>query len=150
MTITYLKKANKTSSTDDNKTREIVENILKDIEKKKEQKDIKTSSEEKKKDDSESSIDEKPFVLETQEEEIPTQEEPDTSKLKAYHPKADDGYGANESDLASARAADTSTKPYVAPNFNAEDPSTWGRTPRNAPCPCGSGKKFKHCHGQSN
>ena len=36
MTITYLKKANKTSSTDDNKTREIVENILKDIEKKKE------------------------------------------------------------------------------------------------------------------
>ena len=47
-----------------------------DIEKKKEQKDIKTSSEEKKKDDSESSIDEKPFVLETQEEETPTQEEP--------------------------------------------------------------------------
>ncbi len=84
------------------------------------------------------------------EQPIPTQEEPDTSKLKAYHPKADDGYGANESDLASARAADTSTKPYVAPNFNAEDPSTWGRTPRNAPCPCGSGKKFKHCHGQSN
>ena len=37
MTITYLKKANKTSSTDDNKTREIVENILKDIEKKKEE-----------------------------------------------------------------------------------------------------------------
>ena len=36
MPITYLKKANKTSSTDDNKTREIVENILKDIEKKKE------------------------------------------------------------------------------------------------------------------
>ena len=47
-----------------------------DIEKKKEQKDIKTSSEEKKKDDSESSIDEKPFVLETQEEETHTQEEP--------------------------------------------------------------------------
>ena len=47
-----------------------------DIEKKKEQKDIKTSSKEKKKDDSESSIDEKPFVLETQEEETPTQEEP--------------------------------------------------------------------------
>ncbi len=27
------------------------------------------------------------------------------------------------------------------------DPATWARTPRNAPCPCGSGKKFKHCHG---
>jgi len=28
-----------------------------------------------------------------------------------------------------------------------EDPATWGKVGRNAPCPCGSGKKFKHCHG---
>jgi preprotein translocase subunit SecA len=27
------------------------------------------------------------------------------------------------------------------------DPSTWGKVPRNAACPCGSGKKYKHCHG---
>ena len=27
------------------------------------------------------------------------------------------------------------------------DPQTWGRIGRNEPCPCGSGKKFKHCHG---
>jgi preprotein translocase subunit SecA len=27
------------------------------------------------------------------------------------------------------------------------DPSTWGKVQRNAPCPCGSGRKFKHCHG---
>ncbi|MEO5324838.1 preprotein translocase subunit SecA [Mesorhizobium sp. CC13] len=27
------------------------------------------------------------------------------------------------------------------------DPSTWGRIGRNEPCPCGSGKKYKHCHG---
>ena len=26
-------------------------------------------------------------------------------------------------------------------------PGDWERTGRNAPCPCGSGKKFKHCHG---
>ena len=26
--------------------------------------------------------------------------------------------------------------------------SPWSGTPRNAPCPCGSGKKFKHCHGR--
>ena len=37
MTITYLKKSPKTSSTDDTKTREIVENILKDIETSKEE-----------------------------------------------------------------------------------------------------------------
>ncbi|PQA86630.1 preprotein translocase subunit SecA [Hyphococcus luteus] len=32
-----------------------------------------------------------------------------------------------------------------APDPN--NPDTWGRVPRNAPCPCGSGKKYKHCHG---
>ena len=34
--------------------------------------------------------------------------------------------------------------PAVDPN----DQSTWAATPRNAPCPCGSGKKYKHCHGR--
>jgi len=28
-----------------------------------------------------------------------------------------------------------------------ENPSTWGKVGRNEPCPCGSGKKFKQCHG---
>ena len=32
--------------------------------------------------------------------------------------------------------------------LNPEDPSTWGRVSRNAPCPCGSGRKYKHCHGK--
>ncbi|HBR68215.1 MAG TPA: preprotein translocase subunit SecA, partial [Rhodospirillaceae bacterium] len=32
--------------------------------------------------------------------------------------------------------------------FDAQDPDTWGKTPRNSPCPCGSGKKFKQCHGK--
>ncbi|OUR76492.1 preprotein translocase subunit SecA [Alphaproteobacteria bacterium 46_93_T64] len=31
--------------------------------------------------------------------------------------------------------------------FDAEDPETWGKMRRNDPCPCGSGRKFKHCHG---
>ena len=30
---------------------------------------------------------------------------------------------------------------------DAKEPSTWGKVGRNEPCPCGSGKKFKHCHG---
>jgi preprotein translocase subunit SecA len=29
-----------------------------------------------------------------------------------------------------------------------DDPSSWGETPRNALCPCGSGRKYKHCHGR--
>ncbi len=32
---------------------------------------------------------------------------------------------------------------------NPADPATWGKVSRNTPCPCGSGKKFKHCHGSS-
>ena len=35
-----------------------------------------------------------------------------------------------------------------APGFEADDPSTWGNPSRNDPCPCGSGRKFKHCHGR--
>jgi len=31
---------------------------------------------------------------------------------------------------------------------DAADPATWRRTARNAACPCGSGKKYKHCHGR--
>jgi preprotein translocase subunit SecA len=43
-------------------------------------------------------------------------------------------------------AASTATMP--AEGRDPNDPSTWGRVGRNEPCPCGSGKKFKHCHGQ--
>ncbi|HRY06406.1 MAG TPA: SEC-C metal-binding domain-containing protein, partial [Hyphomicrobiaceae bacterium] len=32
--------------------------------------------------------------------------------------------------------------------LDPNDPSTWGKVSRNAPCPCGSGKKYKHCHGK--
>ncbi len=35
-----------------------------------------------------------------------------------------------------------------APARNPQDPTSWGKVGRNEPCPCGSGKKFKHCHGR--
>ncbi len=35
------------------------------------------------------------------------------------------------------------------PEFDENDRSTWGNPGRNSPCPCGSGKKFKHCHGKA-
>ena len=38
--------------------------------------------------------------------------------------------------------------PRGRPPMNPNDPSTWGKVSRNAPCPCGSGKKYKHCHGR--
>jgi preprotein translocase subunit SecA len=35
----------------------------------------------------------------------------------------------------------------AAQSANAADPASWGKVQRNALCPCGSGKKYKHCHG---
>ena len=54
-----------------------------------------------------------------------------------------------------AELAKQSAKPVAAvpagiaalAGFNEADPSTWGNPGRMDPCPCGSGKKFKHCHG---
>jgi preprotein translocase subunit SecA len=45
---------------------------------------------------------------------------------------------------------DTPQRPPQAAAAQADpnDPTTWGKVQRNAPCPCGSGKKFKHCHGR--
>ncbi len=46
-------------------------------------------------------------------------------------------------------AGDQNIEPF--PQKHAFDPTntqTWGKTPRNAPCPCGSGKKYKQCHGK--
>ncbi len=39
-------------------------------------------------------------------------------------------------------------KPARKQAIDPNNPDTWGATPRNAPCPCGSGKKYKHCHGK--
>jgi preprotein translocase subunit SecA len=37
---------------------------------------------------------------------------------------------------------------HASGTVDPKDPATWGRVARNNPCPCGSGKKYKHCHGQ--
>jgi preprotein translocase subunit SecA len=42
----------------------------------------------------------------------------------------------------------TLQRPRTNPRVDPNNPSTWGKVSRNAPCPCGSGKKFKHCHGR--
>ena len=40
------------------------------------------------------------------------------------------------------------TRRQAAENIDPDDPSTWGRVSRNTPCPCNSGRKYKHCHGK--
>jgi preprotein translocase subunit SecA len=69
--------------------------------------------------------------------------------MVASHP---DPYGATDGGLALADAEPvtfrvaTTARSDVALDMN--DPATWAATPRNAACPCGSGKKYKHCHGK--
>ncbi|MBW6506452.1 MAG: preprotein translocase subunit SecA [Rhodobacteraceae bacterium] len=48
---------------------------------------------------------------------------------------------------AAAAAAPAALVPLLA-GFSEADPSTWGNPARNDACPCGSGEKFKHCHGR--
>ena len=57
----------------------------------------------------------------------------------AYDPADPDGGG-----VATLHRPRPVAKGPVDPN----DPSTWGKVSRNSLCPCGSGKKFKHCHGR--
>ncbi len=49
---------------------------------------------------------------------------------------------------AAAVAAAAGTPAVVEESAAPQKINTeWESTPRNAPCPCGSGRKFKHCHG---
>ncbi len=85
-------------------------------------------------------------------------------ELQMYEPE-EDIFGRGEQEMvesheapASMMAEKTETNEQAinavplhrrkaADDIDPNDPETWGRVPRNAPCPCGSGKKYKHCHG---
>lgn len=49
---------------------------------------------------------------------------------------------------APAAAAAGATAAAAKPGFDENNPETWGNPGRNDLCPCGSGNKFKHCHGR--
>lgn len=49
---------------------------------------------------------------------------------------------------AATEAQPDSTLTPLIEGFDEGDPATWGNPGRNDECPCGSGKKFKHCHGR--
>ncbi|MDX2259945.1 MAG: preprotein translocase subunit SecA [Hyphomicrobiaceae bacterium] len=88
---------------------------------------------------------------------------PELPPMEAHH--IDPMTGLDEFALADAAIAIGSELPSRAPaperraapvqtrkktqgsGVDPAEPATWGRVSRNAPCPCGSGKKYKHCHG---
>ncbi len=74
----------------------------------------------------------------------PEEQQPVLPAMEAH--KFDPNTGEDEMAFANVSLA-------PAPNANAasrdpKNPSTWGKVGRNEDCPCGSGKKYKHCHGR--
>src|SRR5262249_2280306 len=78
-------------------------------------------------------------------------EEPASLPYMEAH-KIDPSTGEDELALARAGAETLArhgiTAAAAAPERNPSDPSSWGKVGRNEACPCGSGKKYKHCHGR--
>ena len=69
--------------------------------------------------------------------------------MEAHH--IDPTTGEDElamSDAVATMARNAGANLSAAPARNPKDPSSWGKVGRNEACPCGSGKKFKHCHGR--
>ena len=62
---------------------------------------------------------------------------------RQVHDEPEPAFAGNGAAMQTARPARRASGPS-----DPADPSTWGKVARNAPCPCASGKKYKHCHGR--
>jgi preprotein translocase subunit SecA len=78
-----------------------------------------------------------------------------TQKLAQIQPMTEEERDAMMQEMAArqvamndAAAKETPAAGAALDGFVEDDPSTWGNPGRNDLCPCGSGKKFKHCHGR--
>jgi preprotein translocase subunit SecA len=84
----------------------------------------------------------------------PPEEEARLPYMEAH--KVDPTTGEDEMALAEASAGAVLTAAAVGAERNGgvaaarrpNDPTSWGKVGRNEPCPCGSGRKYKHCHGR--
>ncbi|HUU24173.1 MAG TPA: preprotein translocase subunit SecA, partial [Methyloceanibacter sp.] len=90
--------------------------------------------------------------IELAQEDVPPLEGAELPPMEAHH--IDPITGEDEFALEGAGAGPAiggTAKPArarkAASAVNPGDPATWGKVQRNALCPCGSGKKYKHCHG---
>ncbi|MCC7253624.1 preprotein translocase subunit SecA [Hyphomicrobium sp.] len=95
-------------------------------------------------------------------EQPPELEEPELPEMHAHHIDPLTGRDELSDELAMVDAAIAARgRGGPAPEKRAplqtrkaasavdpNEPATWGKVARNAPCPCGSGKKYKHCHGK--
>jgi preprotein translocase subunit SecA len=81
--------------------------------------------------------------------QAPPEDQDDLPYMEAH--KVDPLSGDDEMDFAEAALAPTVRGDWsqeTAVARNPKDPTSWGKVGRNELCPCGSGKKYKHCHGR--
>jgi preprotein translocase subunit SecA len=72
----------------------------------------------------------------------PEEQQPQLPEMQAH--KFDPNTGEDEMSFAQL----ASSPPTAPADRDPNSPATWGKVGRNEVCPCGSGKKFKHCHGR--
>jgi preprotein translocase subunit SecA len=90
-----------------------------------------------------------------QHDDVPPLEDAELPPMEAHHldPNTGEDEFAFEGAIAGPAEGRGATKAAprarksAAASPDPTDPSTWGKVQRNALCPCGSGKKYKHCHG---
>jgi preprotein translocase subunit SecA len=71
-------------------------------------------------------------------------DEDELPDMEAFHIDATTG----ENDVGEGIPLNTpAVKQSKAPKLDPKNPETWGKVARNDMCPCGSGKRYKHCHG---
>ena len=76
--------------------------------------------------------------------EVVQQQQPEPVEMVESHPDpAAADFGSEGGGVLSSYAAEEVT----AQERDPANPATWGKVGRNEACPCGSGKKYKHCHG---
>lgn len=69
------------------------------------------------------------------------------AKIQAVH-ESPVNLLSGKTDAPQASAEKQTPFAYGNQTVDPKDSSTWGKVSRNDLCPCGSGKKYKHCHGQ--
>jgi preprotein translocase subunit SecA len=85
--------------------------------------------------------------------------EPPPTQMVELHPQpmsafagepemALEGAGAPVAATTGSGMAVAASQSMRSDAVDPNDPATWRNASRNAPCPCGSGKKYKHCHGR--
>jgi preprotein translocase subunit SecA len=95
------------------------------------------------------------FVKYVMHVQVVRQEAPAPVVQNVQQSSSDDQPQAGGFEQAARAAAGELDPAAEAPSAAPSKPQTvvndeWSKTPRNAPCPCGSGKKFKMCHGTAN